>query len=495
MTPLNDNAIRYIKYLNMKMQFMADQEDYRWKLDVPKAEALLAKLEAIVEEKTDALKKAMPKKTIFKAINRPKVMHKKDGTLSAHGEKFEALRKKHLQHYNVQTFNIIDGYEDGNPGSHQQVKDWLNSLGWEPCTFDYRISTLGRMSLFGVKATEDRVEKEAHGKAEKARAIPQVRENGELTESVKRLIEIDPAVEIMDGLTVASHRASTVKAFLECVDDEGYLVAGSHGLTNTLRFKHAKPLVNLPGVDKPYGEEIRGCLIAPEGYVLCGADMDSLENNTKLHYMWDYDSNYCEEQMRESFDPHLDLAKFAGAVTQSQIDDHVSGKVSLGGLRKAYKVTNYSATYGIQPLGLSRRGGFSVADATALLDAFWKRNWSLEAIAKATKTKKIRDGSLWLYNPVSGFWYSLRYEKDKFSTLNQSTGVYCFDTWLKYCVGAGLKSIGQFHDEAIFLVKEGYQKWTTLCIEEAMKQTNKELSLNVELSTTPEFGSNYAQIH
>ena len=473
MTPLNDNAIRYIKYLNMKMQFMADQEDYRWKLDIPKAEALLAKLEAIVEEKTEALKDAMPKKTIFKAINRPKVMYKKDGTLSAHGAKFEALRKEHSQHYNVQTFNIIDGYEDGNPSSHQQVKDWLNSLGWVPCTFDY-------------KRDNDTNE---------TRTIPQVRENGELTESVKRLIEVDPAVEIMDGLTVASHRASTVKAFLECADEEGYLVAGSHGLTNTLRFKHAKPLVNLPGVDKPYGEDIRGCLIAPEGYVLCGADMDSLENNTKLHYMWEYDEDYCKEQMKEGFDPHLDLAKFAGAVTQAQIDDHVSGKVSLGGLRKAYKVTNYSATYGIQPLGLSRRGGFSVADATALLDAFWKRNWALEAIAKGVKTKKIRDGSLWLYNPISGFWYSLRYEKDKFSTLNQSTGVYCFDTWLKYCVVAGLKSIGQFHDEAIFLVKEGCQGWTTLCVEEAMKATNKELKLNVTLSTTPEYGDNYAQIH
>ena len=288
MTPLNDNAIRYIKYLNMKMQLMADQEDYRWKLDIPKAEALLAKLEAIVEEKTDALKGAMPRKTILKTINRPKVMYKKDGSLSAHGVKFEELRKKHFQHYNVQTFNIIDGYEDGNPGSHQQVKDWLFSLGWVPCTFDY-------------KRDDDTNE---------TRAIAQVRENGELTDSVKRLIEVDPAVEIMDGLTVASHRASTVKAFLECVDDEGYLVAGSHGLTNTLRFKHAKPLVNLPGVDKPYGEEIRGCLIAPEGYVLCGSDMDSLENNTKLHYMWEYDEEYCMEQMREGFDPHLDLAKF-----------------------------------------------------------------------------------------------------------------------------------------------------------------------------------------
>jgi hypothetical protein len=36
--------------------------------------------------------------------------------------------------------------------------------------------------------------------------------------------------------------------------------------------------------------------------------------------------------------------------------------------------------------------------------------------------------TMWLYNPVSKFWYSAIY-KDIFSTLNQGTGVYCFDTW------------------------------------------------------------------
>lgn len=473
MKPLSSDAMRYIQYLNFKMQCMADQEDYRWKLDVPKATALLAELEAIVEDKTEALKKAMPKKPILKTVNRPKVMYKKDGTLSANGEKFEELRKANLQHESVDTFNVIEGYEDGNPGSHQQVKDWLFSLGWEPCTFDFK----------------------RDDKTGDTRSIPQVRGDGELTDSVKLLIEYDPAVEIMDGLTVASHRASLVKGFLECVDSDGYVVAGSHGLTNTLRFKHAKPLVNLPGVDKPYGKEIRGCLIAPEGYLLCGSDMDSLENNTKLHYMWEHDPDYVKDQLTEGFDPHLDLAKFSGAVTQDQIDDHVSGKVSLSSMRKAYKVTNYSATYGIQPLGLSRRGGFSVKDATALLDAFWERNWSLQAIARQVKTKKTRDGQLWLYNPVSKFWYSLRNDKDKFSTLNQGTGVYCFDTWLGYCINAGLKVIGQFHDEAIFLVRKGCENWTGHCIGEAMSQTNKELSLNIKLSTTPAFGDNYSEIH
>ena len=471
MKPLSDDAWRYIEYLNFKMQCAADQERLKWKVDVPKAEALLETLEAIEKEKHTELVKAMPKKAILKAVNRPKVMYKKDGTLSSHGATFEEKRKANCQPEDVQTFNVIDGYEDGNPGSHVQVKDWLYSLGWQPCTFDYK--------------------REPNGDT---RTIPQVREDGELTESVVRLADVDPAVKVLEGLSIVQHRIGVVKSFLKALDSEGYVFAGVHGLTNTLRFKHVKPLANLPGVDKAYGKEIRGLLIAPEGYVLCGSDMDSLEQNTKMHYMTDYDPEYVATQQTEDFDAHLDLAKFAGAVTEEQVEDH-NKTGSLKSVRKAYKVTNYSATYGIKPLGLSRRGGFSVKEAEELLDAFWKRNWALEAIAKDAKTKRTRDGQMWLYNPVSGFWYSLRHDKDKFSTLNQSTGVYCFDTWLGYCISLGLDVIGQFHDEAIFLVKRGDEQKTSDAVYSAMNKTNDKLKLNVKLSTSPEFGDNYSEIH
>lgn len=471
MKPLSDDAWRYIDYLNFKMQCAADQERLKWKVDVPKAEALLETLETIEQEKHAELVKAMPKKPILKAVNRPKVMYKKDGTLSSHGATFEAKRKENCQPEDVQSFNVIERYEDGNPGSHAQVKEWLYSLGWQPCTFDYK--------------------REPNGDT---RTIPQVREEGELTDSVVRLADVDPAVKVLEGLSIVQHRLSVVRGFLKALDAEGYVFAGVHGLTNTLRFKHVKPLANLPGVDKAYGENIRGLLIAPEGYVLCGADMDSLEQNTKMHYMTPYDPEYVATQQTEDFDAHLDLAKFAGAVTQEEINQH-NKTGSLKTLRKAYKVTNYSSTYGIKPLGLSRRGGFSVKDAEELLDAFWKRNWSLEAIAKDTKTKKTRDGQLWLFNPVSGFWYSLRHDKDKFSTLNQGTGVYCFDTWLGYCIQLGLSAIGQFHDEAIFLVKEGDEQQNSDVVYKAMDKTNEKLQLNVTLSTAPEFGLNYSEIH
>jgi hypothetical protein len=79
--------------------------------------------------------------------------------------------------------------------------------------------------------------------------------------------------------------------------------------------------------------------------------------------------------------------------------------------------------------------------------------------SRSLQSQNIRkiNGEMWVQNPVSKFWHSLRYEKDVFSTLNQSTGAYCFDKWVAYYRHVEANIIGQFHDESINLVKEGDQ--------------------------------------
>jgi hypothetical protein len=222
--------------------------------------------------------------------------------------------------------------------------------------------------------------------------------------------------------------------------------------------------------------------------------MTSLEDTTKRHYMQPHDPDYVEEMSRDGFDPHLDLAKFAGVITQADIDLHNSGIRSLKSLRKNYKVVNYSATYGIGASKLARETGMSLKEAKALLDAFWERNKAVTQVAEETKTQECID-SLWLWNPVSRFWYALRNEKDRFSTLNQGTGVFCFDTWVADCRKNGVKVIGQFHDEVIALVKKGEETNAEVTMKSAMELLNKELQLNVPLGTDVQFGNTYAEIH
>jgi len=133
-------------------------------------------------------------------------------------------------------------------------------------------------------------------------------------------------------------------------------------------------------------------------------------------------------------------------------------------------------------------------EAKALLEAFWSRNWAIERVASTLRTRELF-GSMWLKNPVSGFWYSLRSEKDRFSTLNQGTGVFCFDTWVKECRGMGLQTIGQFHDEIIVITKEGDEDKTENIMSMGINNVNREINLNVPLGTDVQFGNTYADIH
>ena len=460
-----------INYLTFKMQCAAEQEKLGWRIDVEKAQRHLDELEALRQEKVHKLTEAMPEQVSYTPRNRPKVWTKADGSPSALAHKWmDLMDEMHLPH-STQTVRVVSSVSPANPNSITQVKAWLYDLGWSPATFEYHRD----------KNTGDE------------RAVEQIRKDGELCESVRVLAEREPAVELLEGLTIINHRMGIFKAFVGMAED-GYVRATVSGLTNTLRFRHAKPLVNLPAVDKPWGKEIRGCLIAPDGYTLCGADMVSLEDTTKRHYMQPHDPDYVEEMSREGFDPHLDLALFAGKVTQDDIDQYNAGKLDLKPLRKKYKVVNYSATYGVGATKLSRTMGITQAEASSMLDAFWTRNRSIQDAVEGLKVREI-EGSSWLLNPVSGIYHSLRFEKDKFSTLNQSTGVYCFDTWVAGCRARGLKVIGQFHDEVIVLVKEGTEDWTKTQMEISINKTNKRINRNVPLGIDVQFGKNYAEIH
>jgi len=324
-----DDADRLINYLTFKMECVREQERSGWKFDRDLTVRTLDTLYEEKEEKIQALSRAMPKVKKYATKIRPKKPFKADGTWSVVGAKwFNLLRREGLPEDYTGEIQVLLREDEPNPGSHDQIKQWLYSLGWVPTSFKY--------------------DKDSNGNE---RQIPQVRVEGddgkELCESVKKLIAKEPAIELLEGLSVINHRISIFEGFLKNEKD-GQLRATVGGLTNTLRFKH-RILVNLPGVHKPWGEEIRGSLIAPDGFELCGSDMCSLEENTKKHYMYIYDPDFVREMSKPGFDAHLDLAKYAGVVTQEEIDAYVRGEdwavSKLKPIRKIYKAANYALTW------------------------------------------------------------------------------------------------------------------------------------------------------
>jgi hypothetical protein len=472
--PLDDVInLPIINYLSFKAETASRAKQNKWKLDRKLCEDTLTTLYAEKEEKVVGLKAAMPKVPVYSKRNAPVKFFKKDGSYSTKGSQWLLLLNQlNLSADHREEIKVIVGEEEPNPSSHPQIKDWLFSLGWKPATFKY--------------------EKEDDGTLRK---IPQVRTKDKfLCPSVLLLAEKEPAINLLDGLSVISHRISILEGFLKAVDEDDYVYADIQGLTNTLRFKH-KVVVNLPGIDKPWGKEIRGALRAQDqAHELCGSDMSSLEDMTKRHYICPYDPEYVKEMSDPTYDPHLDLAIQRGVVTKAQAVAHVKGEADFSRVRKPYKAVNYSAVYGVGKAKLARELGIPEYEALELLDTYWKRNWAVKKFAEDCTIKKIGE-QMWVLNPVSGFWMSLRAMKDVFSTVNQSTGVYCFDTWL-YFVSRKLPDIlGQFHDEGIWQILKNNRERVSRILNWAIDKTNEKLKLNVKLGISIQYGDTYGQIH
>lgn len=166
----------------------------------------------------------------------------------------------------------------------------------------------------------------------------------------------------------------------------------------------------------------------------------------------------------------------------------------LKAIRSKSKITNFSATYKIGAEALARNANIPLKEARKLLAIYWERN---KAILLVEKERLIMEagGKRWLLNPVSGFWYSLRNDKDRFSTLNQGTAVYCFDVWVKFLREQGIRVALQYHDEILFNVEEGHKEITKGKIRKAIERTNEKLKLNVPVGCSIQWGDTYASCH
>jgi hypothetical protein len=480
-------ASRIFGYLTYKLDCLKEQEEERIKLDVHLAEKSRLDLEFIIDEKITALSKHMPRQI---ENEQPKVMYKKDGSISAHGAKWKALLKlKGLP----EDSTVIT--KEGSPTSPKQLKDWLLELGWKPKTF------------------------KLNAKGEKVEQVS-LPFGGGLCKSVIKMFEEHEFLEELGGLYRARHRFGLFNSFLENKSDDDYIISGAHGFTNTLRLQHSKPVANLPGVGNYYGKEVRGCLTVPdETYIMCGSDISGLEDNTKQHYIYFYDPKYVTEMRVPGFDPHIDIAVLAGLITKEDEEfykfveakkDELGDDFSFPGedeaeryknIKKARgeaKVINFSATYGAGAAKIASTLKCSLEEAKVLHKTYWRRNAAVKKTANACKVKVVR-GQKWLYNPVSGFWMFLKADKDKFSVLNQSSGVYVFDTWVRK-VREKLNPLGirvclQYHDEILIVCGTWAKERVDGILKSAMIEANSELGLNIEIGIDTQFGINYAECH
>jgi len=496
-----DNAWNLINYLQDKLRIIEHQLQVGIPLDVDLCTKALASLTEELNVKLEALTIAMPKAEVVKKKNRPKQVFLKDGVTHTKSWKDWLQFKEEYgvtgEYEYMDTIEYVADYKPGNPGSVSQIKDWLYSLGWQP----------SKWSFVRDKETNE------------TKQIPQVqdKETGEVAPCVKLLFAKEPALKFLNSVGIIRHRIGLLKGFIKdsvLQPDGSYRIyAGVNKWTNTLRLSH-KTVVNLPGVKKLYAKDIRACLFAPEGYTWVSADISGLEDATKLSEIYNFDPDYVNEILTNpDWDPHLNIGMLSGKISESDVTWYIeinkkiekekyvptpeekSKLSSLKEVRSKSKIVNFSAVYSVSAKTLARNSGMSIGEAQKLLDVYWKRNWSVKELAASYQVKQTKDGQMWLYGSRSKIFYSLRNDKDRFSTGNQSLGDYVFSNFCFNIEKLGYYPILQMHDEWNSIVPNDKVDKVVKVLQQAMDITNEQIGLNVTIKISIQTGDRYSNCH
>lgn len=514
---------RILTFLMFKMDCARLQEQTGWEVDVELLESSIEQLTKEGEEAKKELESVMPVVPKYSDRKVPAKPFKKNGELSASGEAWEEVKKLIASkatdehgHPMVKpsskegAVKLLTSYEEPNANSPEQIKSFLFSKGWVPQTFKYERDEEAFNKWLASKPREGSTQQAWNRWKESRpedRAIPQITvagdEGKELCPSLEELAEEVPEIRAYAKYCVLKHRLGVLNGFKRDLY-QGKLQARINGFTNTLRVQHAE-IVNLAGVDKPYGKIVRGVLIAGEGKVSVGSDLSSLEDRTKHHFMLPHDPEYVATMMEDDFDPHILMALTAKMVTQEEFDRFKAGDKTANAkaARKKGKTTNYASVYNAGAPKIAQAAGVPLAEGKILHEAYWKLNWSVKAIADEQVVIKDSRGDKWLVNPINGFCYSLRKESDRFSTLAQGTGSFFFDMWVDAILDKmqekyGKKTLtGSFHDENILVIRDlpKYREEFEKIIKDSIDVVNERYKLRRKLGCETQFGFRYSQIH
>lgn len=334
-----DQAIdRLLSYLMFKMDCARLQEKTGWSVDEKLLEDSIQRLTIEGEQAKAELESVMPVVPKYSERKKPAKPYKKNGELSASGQAWEVIKelinnKEVDERGNPKTkpsnkedhVKVLTSYIEPNGNSPDQIKSFLYSKGWVPQSFKYERDDeafskwIASKPKSGANPQAWRFWKDSRPED---RAIPQITIQGdegkELCPSLEELAEEVPEIRVYAKYCVLKHRLGVLRGFARDVRN-GKLQARIAGLTNTLRMQHAE-IVNLPGVDKPYGDIVRGVLVAGSGRVSLGSDLSSLEDRVKHSFMLPHDPEYVETMQSPDYDPHLQMAVTAGMITEDELE-------------------------------------------------------------------------------------------------------------------------------------------------------------------------------
>lgn len=196
------------------------------------------------------------------------------------------------------------------------------------------------------------------------------------------------------------------------------------------------------------------------------------------------------------------------------------------------KTVNFASVYKVGAKTLAKNLDCTEQEAETILDGYWTMNKSvldvekdllLKVIHKTGEVKvyktsdflpkenskeekkrcqKLQNSflqtvdTMYILNPVSNFWISLRYFKDIFSSLNQSTAVFVFDCYLQEVRKKVNTVMLQIHDEYLCYFNNNISKDNILkYLKECISRVNNKIKFPIPMDISADFGVNYAECH
>ena len=422
-------------------RILNDQRTHGFLFDTEEASKLLALLNSRVSEITSTIQEVFkPRKEIRKIFKRysPKGKLLKTGV-----DNFgKNTRLTDEEYSKIEQSNYVERVytQEFNPGSRQQIGEYLKKFGWEPLEH----------TPTGQAKVDEKILSEI-------KDIPEAKVIAEYLMLQKRVAQINSWFKELNESTDRVH---------------GFV---NHNGTITGRMTHRNPnMAQIPSLSSSYGKECRACWIVPEGYKLVGIDASGLELRMLAHYM--KDEEYTNEILNG--DIHTTNQKLAGLESRNQAKTFI-----------------YALLYGAGDAKLGTVAGGGKRVGRNLRKSFISNLPSF----KDLKDRVARASAKGHLKALDGRKLYIRSEHSALNTLLQGAGSIVMKQALvilnKKIAHLDARFVANVHDEWQIECHESIADQVGKLGVDAIIEAGKVLNLNCPLDGDYNVGDNWSETH
>jgi DNA polymerase-1 len=359
-----------------------------------------------------------------------------------------------------------------NLNSGDQVKKFLSSIGWVPMEWNWKQDDTGNRVKTSPKLTED-----SYG------SLPEG-----LGQDVAHYNILKHRLSLLQNTEDPENKGSLPMA-RRCLDEStglGNVPADAFTCgTPTARYRHKKPIANLPGAGAKYGLESRRIYLPAYGSMFVGVDLSGIEARMLSHLCFDYKGG----------------REFAELVLKG--DWHSVNAKLWGVTRGTAKIILYALMYGAGDGKLGKEAGGGVQRGKEIRAAFFESNPAYALLVEDLQSAMSSNGG-WIPS-MDGRPLYPRSKKDALNTKIQGDSAIVFKNWTIDCHDLEDRKKGysnqllSYHDELAWSYSEYNEEFNPECFgvkvcNQALA-TGERLGIKVPIAAEYLVGLNYASCH